>query len=200
MSQIPTVVSSSKSAMTVAVQNILTDYSFRNENLSIETRIENATTNPNELPNVKFDVLDTNNLRLNFTFNQSTNRSLSGRRLQFRIRDRERGDSDWYSIKQTFVRLPQIESVKCTTEINNQCALIGEGLDYIANLSIDGGRSWTSNNLQVQVTEDGKTKIMIPLLINQKFLQIKLRDYPNTDGLTVTGFVYSNTVKKTVIK
>jgi hypothetical protein len=188
------VVSIDKQAMTVAVQNILTDYNFRLENLSIETRIEDAMTSSNQLPRVIFDVLDTNNLRLNFTFNQSINKNLSGRRLQFRIRDRERGDSDWLTIKQTFVRIPIIESVKCTNEVNNQCELRGEGLDYIAQVSTDGGRSW-SNTLQVQPTADGNLMMLIPNLINQKFLQIKLRDYPKTEGLAVFNFAFSNTVK-----
>ena len=194
------VVSVDKQAMTIAIQNILTDYNFRLENLSIETRIENATTNSNELPQIRFEVLDTNNLRLNFTFNQVTNKALSGRRLQFRIRDRERGNSDWLTIKQTFVRIPSIESVKCTNEMNNQCELKGEGLDYIGQVSTDGGRNWNNNNLQVQLTEDGKNKIMIPMLINQKFLNIKLRDFSNTEGLNVSNFVYSNSVKKVINK
>lgn len=119
--------------------------------------------------------------------------------MQFRIKDKERGDSDWYDIKQTFVRIPQIESVKCTTEMNNQCELRGEGLDYIAQVSVDGGRSWSPQNgaaLQVEPTEAGNLKMMIPFLINAKFLQIKLRDFPQTEGLPVTNFTYANSVKK----
>lgn len=235
------IVLNDKNKLSISVQNILTDYNFRLENISIETNIEKATLNPTDLPQVNFEVLDTNNLRINFSFNLSTIKALSGRRLQFRIKDRERGDSDWYVIKQTFVRIPQIESVKCTSKssqslpsqqsygvegINQSgnpaqnsvtlnsgnpgtlnsansvnflpCELKGEGLDYIAQISVDGGRSWNPQNggqLPVQLTEDGKYKIMIPMLINQKFLQIKLRDFPNTEGLTVTGFVYSNLVK-----
>ena len=199
-----------RSEMTLAVQNVLTDYNFRLENLSIETNIESATTNPAQLPLVNFEVLDTNNLRLNFSFNQTTNKYLSGRRLQFRIRDKERGDSDWYTIRQTFVRIPNIESVKCTSQnsANNNpntqntvnsvfCELRGEGLDYIAQVSVDGGRNWT-NTLQVEPTAEGNLLMKIPHLINQKFLQIKLRDYPNTEGLSVTNFIYSNSVKKMV--
>lgn len=187
-----------KNEMTVAVQNILTDYNFRTENLSLETNLENATTTPNQLPTVSFEVLDTNNLRINFSLNSSTLKALSGRRLQFRIKDRERGDSDWYVIKQTFVRIPTIESVKCTNEMNNQCELRGEGLDYISQVSVDGGRSWT-NAGAVEPTAEGNLMMKIPFLINQKFLQIKLRDYPNTEGLTVTNFVYANSVRKAAI-
>ena len=178
----------------------MTDYSFRNENISIETKIENSTSVSNDLPKAKFEVLDSNNLRLNFTFNQLNYKNLSGRRLQFRIIDRDRGDSDWYTVKQTFIRIPEIDSVICTNEMNNQCELKGEGLDYIAQVSVDGGRNWypqsPDNILKVQPTADGKTMVQIPLLINQKFLQIKLRDYPKTEGLSVVNFLFSNRSKK----
>lgn len=98
----------------------------------------------------------------------------------------------------------KIESVKCTNGMNNQCELKGEGLDYISQVSTDGGRSWfpqsSGATLQVQPTAEGNLMMMIPMLINQKFLQIKLRDFPNTEGLTVNNFVYSNSVKKGVEK
>ena len=42
--------------------------------------------------------------------------------------------------------------------------------------------------------------MMIPLLINKKFLQIKLRDYPHTEGLPIEEFLYKNTVKPDKIK
>lgn len=225
------VVLNDKNKLTIAVQNILTDYNFKTENLSVETNIENATLSIYDLPNTSFEVLDTDNLRINFNLNPSTIKSLSGRRLQFRIKDRERGDSDWYTIKQTFVRIPQIELVKCgsnssqslqssqsygvsgTNQTNSStpnsatlnsgnsvnsisCELRGEGLDYISQISVDGGRSWT-NSGQVEPTAEGNLMMKIPFLINQKFLQIKLRDYPNTEGLTVTNFTYSNSLKKT---
>jgi hypothetical protein len=61
--------------MTVALQNMLTDYSFKIENLSVETGIENASINPGELARVTFDILDTNNLRLNFSSMNKPTRS-----------------------------------------------------------------------------------------------------------------------------
>jgi hypothetical protein len=39
---------------------------------------------------------------------------------------------------------------------------------------------------------------MIPNLINKKFLQLRLRDFPRVDGLEVPGFNYLSTVKTSV--
>ena len=115
------VVLAEQAAMTLAVRNILTDYGFKRENISIETKIENATVNLNELPVVEFEVLDTNNLRVNFSFNPTVIKALSGRRLQFRIKDREKENLIAYD-QTNFVRVPGIEAVKCTNEMNNHCS------------------------------------------------------------------------------
>ena len=192
------VVSIGAQEMSIAVRNKLTDYDFKGENLSIETRIEKSQPGSVESPKVAFEVLDANTLRLNFTFSEQSQKFIGGRRLQFRIRDRERGDSDWYAIKQTFVRIPGIQSVKCTNEMNGQCELKGEGIDYIQQVSIDGGQTWypqEASGLMAQPTADGQKMAMIPLLINKKLLQIKLRDFPKTEGLTVTDFSFVNSVK-----
>lgn len=185
-------------ALSIVVQNKLTDYEFKGENLSIETRIERSQPGAVQPPQVGYDVLDGNTLRLNFTFNEQSQKFIGGRRLQFRIRDRERGDSDWYTIRQTFVRLPEIKSVKCTTEMNGMCQMTGDGIDYIQQVSVDGGQSWypqDQSGLIAQPTADGQKTAMIPLLVNKKLLQIKLRDFPNTSGLPIVDFLFSSSVK-----
>lgn len=187
------------SQLSIVVQNKLTDYEFRGENLQLETRIEKSQPGITEATKVAFDVLDENNLRLNFTFNEQSQKFIGGRRLQFRIRDRERGDSDWYTIKQTFVRLPNIKSIKCTLEMKGMCQMTGSGIDYIQQVSTDGGTNWypqePSGALIAQPTTEGEKTATIPLLINNKSLQIKLRDFPQTPGLTITNFVYKNSVR-----
>lgn len=200
------------------VQNALTDYDFKVENLSLETRMEKQTGNNNNgygtpgynpgynnyggtdipLPKVEFEILDWKNLRISLQLTEQLQKLLGGRRLQFRIRDKERGDSDWYSIKQTFVRIPNISSIVCTTEMNKLCELKGNSIDYISQVSIDGGQSWYPQapaTLQVQPTEDGSKLAMIPHLPNKKLLMIKLRDYPSGEGLFINGFSFTNSVK-----
>ncbi|HRH41212.1 MAG TPA: hypothetical protein PKY82_06165, partial [Pyrinomonadaceae bacterium] len=202
------------------VQNALTDYDFRVENLSLETRLEKSSSsgnnngygnpnfNPNfnnnginvPLPTASFEILDWKNLRITIQISEQLQKLLGGRRLQFRIRDKERGDSDWYSIKQTFVRVPQITSINCTTEMNGMCELKGASIDYISQVSIDGGQSWYPQNpttLQVQPTQDGQKLVMIPLLTNKKLLMVKLRDFPKGEGVFINGFSFSNTAKIT---
>ncbi|HRH44130.1 MAG TPA: hypothetical protein PKY82_21035 [Pyrinomonadaceae bacterium] len=125
------------------VQNASTDYDFKVENLSIETRLEKSGgNNPNNfnnfnpayntnsgqnlpLPKVLFEVMDWKNLRISLQISPELQKLLGGRRLQFRIRDRERGDSDWYSIRQTFVRMPEISSIACNNEMNGMCEMKG---------------------------------------------------------------------------
>jgi hypothetical protein len=192
------VVSTDAAQMSIVVRNKLTDYDFKGENLQVETRIENGQMGTVQSPQVAFDVLDANTLRLNFTFTEDSKKFIGGRRLQFRIKDRERGNSDWYTIRQTFVRLPKIETVKCTSEMNGQCELKGEGIDYISQVSVDGGKTWfpgAGQALQAQVSVDGKTVALIPLLTDKKLLQIKLRDYPNMEGIAVTDFIFLNSVR-----
>ena len=167
--------------MTVAVKSTLADYSFKAENLLIETRIENGQVGQEALPQSTFEVLDTFNLRIGFQFNQQSQQFLAGRRLQFRIKDRQRGDSDWYSIKQTFVRIPKIDSITCNGE---ECKITGTGLDYIGQVSTDGGNVWQPP-LQVQPTPNGKSFMSINGVKDKKLARIKLRDFPNTEGLPI---------------
>ena len=165
--------------MSLVLKATLTDYSFKTENVSIETRIENGQVGQSVLPFAAKEVLDPSNLRISFTFNDQHQQYLAGRRLQFRIKDRFRGDSDWYTIKQTFVRIPDIQLVTCQ---NKQCKIIGKGLDYIGQFSTDGGNVWQPP-LQAQPTSDGKSFMIILGVKNKKLLRIKLRDFPNTEGL-----------------
>lgn len=204
------------------VQNALTDYGFKVENLSIETRLEtmptgvtsgnnssyssfsNSGNNTNiPLPQVSFEVLDWKNLRITLILNAELQKLLGGRRLQFRILDKERGNSDWYSIKQTFIRFPQISSIICSPEFEGMCEMKGATIDYISQVSIDGGQTWFPQSpatLTVQPTQDGQKITKIPLLQNKKLLMIKLRDFPNGAGIPVESFSLVNTVKNNSTK
>ncbi len=171
------------------VQNTLTDYDFKAENISIETRIENAQVSANELPKANFEVLDWKNMKISFLLNPELQKYLGGKRLQFRIRDKERGDSDWFTIRKTFIRLPQVESVKCAGGEN--CELKGVGIEYIKQISTDGGKTWfpqEPDSLTVQPTSDGGNVALIPRISSKKTLQIRLRDFPSAIGLIVNNY------------
>ena len=165
--------------MTVAVRTSLTDYNFKAENISIETRIENGRVGQKELPQATFEVIDTFNMRIGFKFDPQYRQFLAGRRLQFRIRDRERGLSDWYTIRQTFIRIPSIRSVNCQ---RGQCRILGKGLDYIGQYSTDGGKTWNPP-LQAKANPKGEFTLIVPDIKERKDLRIKLRDFPKTVGL-----------------
>ncbi|NNE99941.1 MAG: hypothetical protein HKN25_13050 [Pyrinomonadaceae bacterium] len=167
--------------MTVSVKSILADYGFKAENTNIETRIENGQVGENALPQPTFEVLDSFNLRINFTLSEQHQQFLAGRRLQFRIKDRVRGDSDWYTIKQTFVRIPEISSVICK---GSKCKVSGKGLDYIGQVSTDGGNVWQPP-LTVQPTSDGRSYMEIQGVKDRRLLRIKLRDFQETEGLPI---------------
>ena len=81
--------------MTLAVETNLTDYNFRAENISIETRVENGEVSKENLPQTTFEVIDAVNLRIDFDFDIKYKQFLAGRRLQFRVLDKQRGKSDW---------------------------------------------------------------------------------------------------------
>lgn len=184
------------SVITLNLQNTRTDYDLKAENLQIETRIEKAQKAAGELVKTEFEVLNWKNMRLTLTLTAEMQKILGGRRLQFRIRDNERGDSDWYTIKQIFVRIPQIASIKCAKETNGQCQVSGAGLEYIGQVSVDGGKSWfpnEPNGLKPQPTKDGKATAMIPLLTDKKLLRIKLIDFPHGEPLSISNFAFSKT-------
>lgn len=179
--------------ITLNLQNTLTDYDFKAENLSIETRIEKSQKLAGDLIKVNFEVLNWKNMKVAFTLTEQIQKLLGGRRLQFRIRDSERGDSDWYTVKQTFVRLPEIISVKCTAEMNGNCELKGEGIEYIEQVSTDGGKTWYPSEpkgLKLQKVTDGKTVAIIPLPANKKMLRIRLIDFPNSEGLSIARYLF----------
>ena len=183
------------SEITVIGQNPLTDYDFKLENLSIETRIENSQLASNELPKTNFEVLDWKSLKISFAINEKLQRQLGGKRLQFRIRDSVRGDSDWYTVKQTFVRIPNITAVECG---KGRCELKGDNLEYINQISIDGGKTWAVRDsavLTLHSTSDGKKAISIPVYQNKKMLYIKLRDFPLGEALSVDDYIFSNSGK-----
>jgi len=167
--------------LTAQVKTSLTDYSFKAENINIETRVENGRVGKNALPKASFEVLDPLNLRINFAIDQRYQQFLAGRRLQFRIKDSVRGNSDWYSIRQTFVRIPEIESTICK---ENECKITGKGLDYIGQISTDGDKAWQPAP-PAQPTTDGKSVMTIQKVTGKKMLKIKLRDFPNMKGLSI---------------
>ena len=49
--------------------------------------------------------------------------------------------------------------------------------------------------MQAQLLSDGKSTPQTPLLTDEKLLLLKLRDYSKADGIFVTNFNYTNTVK-----
>ena len=177
------VVSINTKGLTVAVKTTLADYGFKAENISIETKIENGQVGQGTLPQPKFEVLDQFNLRIGFEFNQQNKQFLAGRRLQFRIKDTVRGNSNWYTIKQTFIRIPKIDSINCQS---GNCKITGKGLDYIGQISTDGGKVWQPP-LQVQPTQGGKSSMTIQGAQDRKLIRIKLRDFPNTEGLLLVN-------------
>jgi hypothetical protein len=180
------------SEVTVNVQNALTDYDFKIENLQIETRIENSRTGSIEMPPADFEVLDWKNMKISFQLDENSLRLLGGRRLQFRIRDKERGDSDWYTIRKTFVRFPEIRAIKCTGRMNGNCEMSGEGIEYISQVSADGGKTWypqEPGTLTVQAGTEGGKAIFMPHLSNKNLLRVRLRDFPSIEGLTVDDYV-----------
>lgn len=186
------------SEVALIVRNALNDYGFRVENLQIETRIENSRIDSSELPKTDFEVLDQKRMRISFLLNEQTQKLLAGRRLQFRIRDKERGNSDWYSIQKTFVRTPENIAVKCTKEMKGRCELSGDGVEYISQVSVDGGKTWfpeQAGALTVQPKSDGQNVVMIPFFANKKLLQIKLGDFPASNGLLISDYKFLNTVQ-----
>lgn len=179
------------SEVNVTVQNALTDYDFKIENISIETRIENSSINSIELPPANFEVLDWKNMKISFQLNEHSLRLLGGRRLQFRIRDKQRGDSDWYTIRKTFVRFPQIVAVRCAAKMNGNCEMTGEGIEYISQISVDGGKTWhpqESGALTIHATANGEKAVFIPHLSNKQLLRVRLRDFPSIEGLTIDDY------------
>ena len=185
------------SKISLIVQNALTDYDFKLENITIETRIENGQTNGTDLPKTNLEVLDWKNMQITFQLNEQLQTLLSGKRLQFRIRDKVRGDSDWYTLGKTFARLPESISVECPAQASENCLMKGAGIEYVGQVSVDGGKNWQSS-LTVETMSNGEKFIKIPRYSNKNLLQIKLRDFPMTQGLPVQdyGFVVTKNRKK----
>ena len=182
--------------VSVHLKNALTDYDFKAENIRIEARLEKSEANIDEFLKNSFEVLDWKNLRLNFALDPRLQKLLGGRRLQFRLIDKKRGNSDWYTIRQTFVRIPRIDKITCPNDGRGNCIIKGEGLDYIAQVSVEDGQNWSpadASGLIVKVAPDGSKTAAIPHLANKKLLRIKLKDYAKTDGLSVAGYEYSKT-------
>lgn len=172
-------------------QNALTDYDFKLENITIETRIENGQTNGMDLPKTNLEVLDWKNMQITFQLNEQLQTLLSGKRLQFRIRDKVRGDSDWYTLGKTFARLPEKIAVECLAGEN--CLMKGEGIEYVGQVSVDGGKSWFpqgQSSLSVETMANGEKFIKIPKYSAKNLLQIKLRDFPMTQGLPVQDYAF----------
>lgn len=170
----------------INIQNALTDYDFKIENLTIETRIEKTDLNPFQENDISYEVLDWRSMRLNISLSEQAKKFLGGRRIQFRILDSKRGDSDWYSIKQTFVRMPQITTLKCS---NKECEVIGKGISYIQQISLDDGKTWFPNEptgLVAKSIENELEMATIPNTAGSKSIKIKLRDFPTSDGIPIS--------------
>ncbi len=180
----------------VNIENALTDYNLKIENLTVETRIENTESNPFQENHISFEVFDWHSMRLNIQLTEQAKKMLGGRRIQFRIRDSKRGDSDWYSIKQTFVRMPQISSFSCPPQSDKECQLSGKGISYIQQISTDNGTTWFPQEPTGLVSKPGLNGLETVLIPNtggkSKALKIKLRDFPNPDGLPISSFMLVN--------
>lgn len=188
----------SASKISVDVQNALTDYDFKIENIQIETKIENAELSKEELPKVSFEVLDWKTMKIIFQLNEASQKVLGGRRLQFRIRDKIRGISDWYTVSKTFARMPEEITVNCAGNIKGNCQLVGEGIQYINQVSVDGGKTWypqDASSLNVQTKPNGQKAASIPYFTNKALLKIKLRDFSSGEGMSVTNYIFSRVGK-----
>lgn len=180
--------------LTVMLHSTLTDYDFKPENLAIEIRLEKTEKAVlNAAASIDLEVLDPSTVRARLAPGEELKKLLGGRRLQLRLKDRERGVSDWYTVRQTFVRLPRIESISCVVQLNGNCEITGAGLDYIGGISIDGGAIWQpeATTPQSSTKVDVINRRLIPRLAEKEALRIKLRDYPAPNGLTVTNYLYS---------
>jgi hypothetical protein len=172
----------------VNLENALTNYDFKTGNISVETRIEETEVPLNQLPKAAFEVLDWKNLKITFLFNPEIRSYMGGKKLQFRIRDKERGSSDWFTVDQTFVRVPIIKSLNCLVGKKGFCQLKGVGIEYISEISVDGGKIWYPQSpatWSVMPTTDGLQEAMVPKVPNlRNQIRFKLRDLPKTGGLT----------------
>ena len=187
------------SKISLIVQNALTDYDFKVENITIETRIENGLTSGADLPKTALEVLDWKNMQITFQLSEQLQTLLSGKRLQFRIRDKVRGDSDWYTLGKTFARLPEKISVECSAQANENCLMKGEGIEYVGQVSVDNGKSWfpqSQGSLTVETMSNGEKFIRIPRYSNKNLLQIKLRDFPMMQGLPVQDYNFVTKSRK----
>jgi hypothetical protein len=170
------------------LENSLTNYDFKTGNISIETKIEGTELSSNQLPKATFEVLDWKNLKITFLLSPEIQSYLGGKKLQFRIRDKERGNSDWFTVGKTFVRTPIIKSFNCAITKKGFCQLKGVGIEYISDISVDGGKVWYPQSpatWSVMPTSDGFQEAMVPKVPNiRNQIRFKLRDLPKTEGLT----------------
>lgn len=169
-------------SITVNLQNALTDHDFKAENISVETRIENTQVNSGDLPKANVEVLDWKTLKITFAIDPKIQQFIGGKRLQFRLRDKARGDSDWFTVNKTFVRTPMLKSLNCTAK--DKCMLKGTGLEYISEISSDGGVTWQQQTaMDIKQSADGMQEITVPAA-NINTIKFRLRDLPKTEGVT----------------
>ncbi len=163
------------------VNSQLTDYSFKSENLTVEARLEGGRTR-NSFPFfASLEVLDSSHIKIEVAIKPNSAKAIAGRRIQFRLKDKNRGVSDWYTFRQTFVRVPEINSAKCSA---TECRIRGTGLEYIGRVSVDMGNQWLQPSKILRM-ENGEFLMEIPKGSLRGPLQIKLRDFPSTEGLII---------------
>lgn len=86
--------------------------------------------------------------------------------------------------------------------MKGQCELTGAGIEYISQVSVNSGKTWFPEQpatLTLQPKPDGRQGVMIPYLSNKKFLQIKLGDFPNSHGLVIGDYNFSNLVRSRIM-
>lgn len=108
------------SEITVNLNNALTDYDFKAENIEIETRIEDF---PNqsfevELPKANFQVIDWKHIQVSFLITKPFKDVLGEKNLQFRIRDKERGNSDWFTVRNNSSNNEESDTIRFSRKSN----------------------------------------------------------------------------------
>ncbi|MFV0389956.1 MAG: hypothetical protein ACK5NT_14525 [Pyrinomonadaceae bacterium] len=181
------VLSTETSEVGINLQNALIDQDFRIEQLRLEARIEGSDVMPFVPPDIKFEVLDWRTIRLKLKISEQTRKYLAGKRIQFRIIDSERGNSDWYTLSKTFVRMPSDISVRCKA---NECVIAGRGITYLKQISLDGGKTWypdANESLMPIPQKDGTDRLVIPNSGGRDGVRVRLRDFDNDQGFVLNG-------------
>jgi hypothetical protein len=89
--------------------------------------------------------------------------------------------------------VPESISIKCGAGAQGVCQIKGKGIEYISQVSVDDGKTWYPEApaaLLVEPAADGRSTAQIPryAAAAKKSLQIRLRDFPSAEGLTIKTY------------